>query len=108
MNDEFNDHELVEQLRKMSEERIKDEISLEKMHANELAKYKAAAADRMSTAAIAVGFFGPSAAIVLNPDIMIKIDIGRSLLLVFATCIWFVLFSALHNLGRLILRKELE
>ncbi|MBB3233224.1 hypothetical protein [Phyllobacterium endophyticum] len=108
MSDEFNDDELVEQLRKMSEERIKEEIKREKTHANELAKYKAAAADRMSTAAIAVGFFGPSAAIVLNPDIMINIDVGRSLLLIFATCIWFVLFSALHNLGRLILRKELE
>ncbi|WP_457300383.1 hypothetical protein [Phyllobacterium sp. P5_D12] len=74
---------------------------------NELAKYKAAASDRMSTAAISIGFFSPAAAIIINPSSMTGLDYDRGLLLMFATCNWFVLSLALHNLGRYVLRKEL-
>jgi len=64
----------------MSEDKIKDVSAQETTRTNELAKYKAATADRMSTAAISIGFFSPG------------IDGGRALLLAFATCNWFVLF----------------
>jgi hypothetical protein len=76
----------------MSEDKIKDVSAQETTRTNELAKYKAATADRMSTAAISIGFFSPAAAIILNPAPMTGIDGGRALLLAFATCNWFVLF----------------
>ncbi len=77
MADGFDDDELVKKLEKISENEFNDVIAREKTHANELAKYKAAAADRMSTAAITIGFFAPASAIVLNPGQMMDLNSGQ-------------------------------
>jgi hypothetical protein len=86
----------------LTEAELKEREKAHKARDNEEVKYIANAADRLSTAAFAVGIFGPASAIMINP---IAFDSQRFVLLGIATMIWLMVGSLLHTWGRRTLMK---
>lgn len=90
----------------LTEAELKERVKAHIARDNEEIKFISNAADRLSTAAFAVGIFGPISMIAANPAAMAELDAQRLTGLSIATAIWFVVGSILHSWGRRTLMKR--
>lgn len=89
----------------LTEAELKERVKAHNARDNEDIKFLAAASDRLSTAAFAVGIFGPVATIMANPAAIEQLDAARLSALSVAMTVWFVVGSILHTWGRRTLMK---
>ncbi|CAN7539064.1 hypothetical protein LJR231_003887 [Phyllobacterium sp. LjRoot231] len=72
---------------------------------NEIVKYFSASLDRLSTAAVVVGFIGPAAALMSNPEVSLSYDSRRWIFVVVSSVYWLAAAYGLHITGRATLAR---
>lgn len=98
---------MTENLKEPRSDELEEQAIKLKTQKSEIGKYVAGAFDRLSTAAIVVGFMGPVAGIIANPSSIHQFDWERTIWLILASPVWIVISIVLHMFGRNTLRKGL-
>ncbi len=99
---------MTENLREPRRDELEDQATKLKTQKSEIGKYVAGAFDRLSTAAIVLGFIGPVAGIATNPSSIHQFDWEKTIWLIVASLVWIVISIVLHMFGRNTLRKGLS
>lgn len=81
-----------------------DDASI-KARDNEIVKYFSASLDRLSTATVVVGFVGPAASLMSNPEISFSYDYRRWFFLVLSGFYWLAASYGLHITGKATLAR---
>jgi hypothetical protein len=72
---------------------------------NEIVKYFSASLDRLSTATVVVGFIGPAAVLMSNPELTLSYDSRRWIFVVVSSVYWLVASYGLHITGKATLAR---
>jgi hypothetical protein len=72
---------------------------------NEIVNYSSASLDRLSTAAVVVGFIGPAAALMSNPEATLSYDSRRWIFVIVSSVYWLVTSYGLHITGKATLAR---
>ncbi|UGX87771.1 hypothetical protein [Phyllobacterium meliloti] len=96
---------MTENFEEITSERLREIAATEQMWNNELRKYVASALDRLSTALIVVGFFGPAINVMTNPSVFQQDSIFWLMMRFIAMVLCGMLSFGLHTRGKLILKR---
>ncbi|MGH9915725.1 MAG: hypothetical protein ACRD63_10615 [Pyrinomonadaceae bacterium] len=99
---------MTENFEEITSERLREIAATEQMWNNELRKYVASALDRLSTALIAIGFFGPVVNVMTNPLVFQKDSIFWLMMRFIAMVLCGMISFGLHIRGRLVLKRGLS